>query len=60
MKIEPKFDINEKVKIPELEVKGKISGIFVDSGGMTYRVRYFDKAERREVYFTDDEIEKIN
>ncbi len=59
MKFETKFALKERVKIPELERRGKIKSIFVDDSGISYSVRYFDKAEAKSVYFDEDELEKI-
>ena len=52
------FNIGSKVKVTDLKLNGKISGIFIDSSGMiTYKVRYFYNTEPKEVYFNDDELD---
>ena len=53
---ELKFQINEKVKINELERTGRIISIWITKSGIQYEVRYFDKCEARNVYFYEDEI----
>ena len=57
MKIETKFDLFQKVYIPELKINGKILNIFIDCASrIQYRVRYFDAFKVQDVYFDEDEI----
>ncbi len=56
MKINTKFDIHQPVKIIELGRKGRIRCISVDSDGLQYKIRYFDNAEAKDVWFYEDEI----
>lgn len=54
------FNIGSKVKVKDLDIKGKISGLHVDLGqNITYRVTYFYNMDRKEVYFEADELELI-
>lgn len=53
------FSLRERVRIKELNREGTINGIFIGNTGTEYRVRYFDNADLKEVYFTGEEIEKI-
>ena len=53
---EIKFQINEKVKINELERIGRINSVWITKTGIQYEVRYFDKCEAKNVYFYEDEI----
>ncbi len=59
MKIETKFDLGEKVQIKELNRHGKIKAIYINRTAITYSVRYFDNAKAEEIYFDEDELEKI-
>lgn len=59
MKIEIKFDINDKVKITPLNCKGIIQSIWITEKGIKYEVRYFDKAEAKNIYFYAEELERI-
>lgn len=56
MNIKTKFDMHQSVKIPELSCKGRIRCISIDSDGLQYRVRYFDQAEAKDVWFYEGEI----
>jgi hypothetical protein len=52
------FFIPEKVTIKELSRSGHVTGIFMDgSSNIQYKVRYFDNAEAREIYFYGWELE---
>jgi hypothetical protein len=53
-----KFNLQQKVKIIPLSCKGIITGIWIGETGVKYYVRYFDKAEVKEVYFYEDELEQ--
>lgn len=62
MKIESKFKfiLDEKVKLPELvhkEIYGIVIGIWIDRGGISYKVRYFWESKTQEVYFLENELE---
>ena len=60
MKITTKFNIDDNVKLKELNRHGRIMSIFITRSGVEYQVRYFDNAELRSVYFLDSEMEKID
>lgn len=53
------FELDAKVKIIPLAVCGRIISIWITSKNIKYEVRYFDKAEAREVYFFPDELERV-
>jgi hypothetical protein len=55
-----KFNIGDKVKIACLDVKGKITGIFIGAQRTTYQVRYFSNMEPKEVYFYADDLELLD
>lgn len=57
--MELKFSLNTKVRLPELvhkEIYGIIIAIYIDSGGIQYKVRYFWESKPQEVYFYDYEL----
>jgi len=57
-----KFILGEKIRLPESvhkELYGIIIAIFIDSGGIQYKVRYFWESKPQEVYFYDNELLKI-
>ena len=49
-------DLNDMVRITELEVKGRVTGLYVCDTGTQYRVRYFYGGVARHEYFYQDEI----
>lgn len=52
-----KFKIHQIVNIKELELNGRIIGIYIeDNNTISYKVRYFDHAEPRAEFFYEDEI----
>lgn len=53
------FNIGDKVKVKELNIKGKVSGIYIDAAEVSYKVRYFFESKPQEVYFCDYELEKV-
>lgn len=53
------FNLGQLVKVKQLNLQGRISGLFIDGSGITYRVRYFFDSKPNEVYFQDDELELI-
>lgn len=52
-----KFKLLDVVFIIELERPGKVVEINIDTGGIQYRVRYFDDGQAKFVYFFSDELE---
>lgn len=50
------MNIRDMVKILELKCTGHILGIYRDSAGTQYNVRYFYNGEAKTVYFFEDEI----
>lgn len=54
------FNIGSKVKVKDLNISGKISGISIDSSQMiTYQVSYFYNMEKKQCYFEADDLELI-
>lgn len=41
MKLNTKFDINEKVQLIDLNISGRIIGIFIGTINIEYNIRYF-------------------
>lgn len=54
------FKLKEAVKIIPLGCKGRVDSIWITETGVKYQVRYFDKAEVKDVYFFADELKKDN
>lgn len=55
------LSIGDRVRINVLEgLKGRITAILQSADGIEYRVRYFYNCKLEEVYFLEDELEKIN
>jgi len=52
------FDIGDGADIIELERPGRVVAIYIDSGGPSYKIRYFHEGSAKEVYFYADEIKK--
>ena len=58
--VEIKFEYGDKVKILPLEnAIGRIRSVWIVQKGITYEVRYFTDGKVNEVYFFEDELEKI-
>lgn len=55
MKINTKYNINQKVYVPELKIWGKIISILINSH-VKYNVRFFNNFDPKEVYFLEDEL----
>lgn len=51
-----KFSMHDKVKITDLNIRGRVIALYLSEGGKQYRVRYFDDAEPRTEYFYEDEL----
>jgi hypothetical protein len=55
-----KFSIDERIKLPESvhkELYGVVIGIWIDRGGISYKIRYFWESKPQEVYFLENELE---
>jgi hypothetical protein len=60
--MEINFKLGEKIRLPQIvhkELYGIIIAIFIDSGGIQYKVRYFWESKPQEVYFYNNELIKI-
>lgn len=59
MTIETKFDINDKVRITEIEKTfGRVVSIWITSTGIQYEVKYYIEGKVQKEYFFEDELEK--
>ena len=57
MKINTKYNINQKVYIPELKLWGKILSIYINKSlEPQYNTRFFNVYDPKEVYFLEDEL----
>ena len=60
MKIVTKFNINQKVNIPEIKIKGVIQSVWIlSNNSIKYEVRYFDNAKVNTVFFFEHELSEI-
>ena len=57
-----KFELKDKVFILPLhkDLTGRIISIWITSIGIRYETRYFWENKMHEVYFFEDELEKIS
>ena len=56
MKINTKFSLNDKVQIIPLKIEGRITGIYISEGGVTFNTRYFHEFKPLDCYFREDEL----
>lgn len=56
MKLETKFDINERIYIKELKTWGLIRAIYICGAGLEYSVKYFSEMNPKESYFLEDDL----
>ena len=54
--IKIKYDIDEKVFIPEFDINGKISQVSYDRSGIQYQVRYFFNGEMKFFWVNENDI----
>lgn len=50
------YSVGDTVYIKDLKLKGRIIGIFINSGGIEYQTRYFPKSEPSTCYFIEEEL----
>lgn len=55
MKINTKYDLNQKVYITELKVWGTVQSIYINSV-LKYYVRFFNGYDPKECYFLEEEL----
>lgn len=60
MEINTSFNIGQKVIVVPLDIRGKITGIFVDKAGYEYQVSYFFNGKTERAYFEEEDIKVIN
>lgn len=51
-----KFEIYQRVWIPELETYGTIISIFITPLGIEYNVRFFHNSDEKKIYFLEHEL----
>lgn len=56
MTIDCKFDLGKTVWVKELECYGKVLGIFYDSLGVQYLIRYLTDGEYKTAYLFASEL----
>jgi len=54
-----KFQLKDKVKIIDLDWKGIIISILINDLGVKYNVRYFYNGDAKEIYFFEEELQKV-
>jgi hypothetical protein len=57
MTITTEYNIQDHVRIKELNRSGVCTGFFIDGDGLQYRIRYFEAAAPQNVYFFAQELE---
>jgi len=55
--IDNKFNIQDKVKIIELDLIGIVTSIWVVEVGIKYNIRYFWEGKAEELYFYEWELD---
>ena len=58
IKVEFKYDIGDKVKVKDITVNGRVTGLLKDDEGIQYRVAYWYNGERKSTWMFDWEIEE--
>lgn len=53
------FNIGQLVKIKDLNLKGRVSGIYVGPQRTTYDIRYFWDGTAKEMFFRHEELVAI-
>lgn len=54
------YQIGQLVKIKDLNLKGRISGIYIGPQRIVYDVRYFWEGTSKDLFFRHNEIELIS
>lgn len=54
-----KFELEQRVRIKELDIQGVIKAVFMARRGWEYEVRYFHEGKAELVYFFEEELELI-
>ena len=57
MTIQTKYNISDKVFIPELNINGTIISVYISDCGIRYNIRYFKDFDVKDCYFYEKEIE---
>lgn len=60
MKLSTKYDIDDRVFIEELNIKGYVDSIDIDRAGIRYYVKYFFGGDFKGSYFPEEVLSKIN
>jgi hypothetical protein len=53
------YNIGDRVRIRDLDIKGRVSGIYITKEEITYNIRYFHNNEPKNIYFNSSELELI-
>jgi hypothetical protein len=56
MQIDFKYNLKDKVRIPQLETEGFVRGVYYGSRGPEYHISYFHEGARRVEYFFEEEL----
>jgi hypothetical protein len=56
MNLNTPFNLRDKVNIKDLNIKGKVTAIYVCETGIQYNIRYFLDNESKACYFYEDEL----
>lgn len=57
MNIDCKFNLKERVRIPELNREGVVTALMIYDAGLSVRVRYFDHGKAESTWFYPDELQ---
>ena len=58
IKVEFRYDISDKVKVKDITVNGRVTGLLKDDDGLQYRIVYWYNGERKSTWMFDWEIEE--
>ena len=54
------FNLGDRVKITDLDIKGYVNALYITTNEITYRIRYVFNGDIKEVYFTNNELELVD
>lgn len=57
MIVDFKFDIEQRVKIKELELTGTVISLWYGRRGKEYEVRYCSNSEYKQIYFYEQDLD---
>ncbi len=53
------YDIKDRVMILAIERPGRVEALMIDFLGVQYRVCYWDCAERKSIWLSEDELKPL-